>query len=82
MPTPREIDWFLRSEMAEFFIAFLIGPSLVRIAPVPLIETLLTLFHVFLKSAHWPSPLGLTGGGLNQSDDERRGNGFLFPPID
>jgi len=27
MPTPREIDWFLRSEMAEFFMMSLAGPA-------------------------------------------------------
>ncbi|PBC08236.1 hypothetical protein CK230_22280 [Mesorhizobium sp. WSM3859] len=70
--------------MAEFFIASLIGPSLVEIGPVPLIETLLTLFHDFLKSALWPSRLGLPGPekAFNQPADRHRRNGFLFPPID
>jgi hypothetical protein len=72
--------------MAEFFMSSLNRASLFGIKPVPLIEILLTLFHVFLKLARWPSRLGLPGGwgtnALNQPGDTRLGNGFLFQPID
>src|SRR5438132_6750307 len=79
MPTPREIDWFLRSEMAEFFLSSLIGQP-----PVPFDGALLALFHVFLKLAPWPSLLGLEQG-RNRSWPAGRcrcGNRFLFAPMD
>lgn len=47
-------------------------------------KPLLTLFQVFLKSAHWPSRLGLPQG-RNRSRPAGRSSGrnsFLFRPID
>jgi hypothetical protein len=69
MPTPREIDWFLRSEMAEFFMVSSPGRR-----PFLFDHRLLTLFHVFLKSARpagdWACHFGaaLTGRPVRVRD--------------